>query len=146
MTFDTPSGVEGVISRWDVIGHQNIGMDATPMRLAGFPQQFKIKAVILCRVETGLTVAAALGDVLGNIRKIDADGSRHNDFSKGGCHYACWLIQKSISSVSRSGPDKAENVSGPLLLFSLGSIYLWQQSDPLQRLTFYVLESPVRVQ
>jgi hypothetical protein len=52
----------------DMIGHQDIGMDGDSVFSGGFAQAFQVEPVIVVCIEAGLTIVAALDNVLGDRR------------------------------------------------------------------------------
>jgi hypothetical protein len=61
----------------DMIGHQHIGMNGTIMLLRTFVNPVQVGGVILAAKERRLTTIAALDDVSGDARQIEARLSWH---------------------------------------------------------------------
>ena len=72
------AGCFGGEQQMDMIRHQRIRMNHAALGLGVLLQPFKIEAVVVFRIETGLPVIATLDDVNRDLRKHDAWTSGHN--------------------------------------------------------------------
>lgn len=61
-----------------MIGHQDIGMNSATLLLRTFVEPAQVGSVIVVTEERGLTAVAALDDVRGNAREIEAGFAGHS--------------------------------------------------------------------
>jgi hypothetical protein len=69
--------VLGGDQQMDMIGHQHIGMDGAAMLLGTFVEPVQVDGIIFVVEERRLTTIAALDDVSGDARQIEARLSWH---------------------------------------------------------------------
>jgi hypothetical protein len=60
-----------------MMGHQHIGVNATPRFLRILAKPIQIEAIVLVGKESRLAIVTALDDVEGNARKGDSGTTRH---------------------------------------------------------------------